>query len=169
VQYMGGFLYPTLNTGNGGTSAVLGWQVQPFLNDNSTNVACGGAFANACPTMAGAKIVREFCYGCGAGHDNAAYYGTIQPDPEGNFTMVFNDSNRNIAPVTAFTSNRVTQPIVAPQAGNYNFHDGGLFLCQNTSQPPPFIQAVRLHPRHIVGETIRQRRSICLIQRESPW
>jgi hypothetical protein len=28
VQYMGGFLYPTLNTGNGGTSAVLGWQVQ---------------------------------------------------------------------------------------------------------------------------------------------
>jgi hypothetical protein len=147
---MGGFLYPTLNTGNGGTSAVLGWQVQPFLNDNSTNVACGGAFANTCPTMAGAKIVREFCYGCGAGHDNAAYYGTIQPDPEGNFTMVFNDSNRNMA-------------------GNYNFHDGGLFLCQNTSQPPPFIQAVRLHPRHIVGETIRQRRSICLIQRESPW
>jgi hypothetical protein len=122
VQYMGGFLYPTLNTGNGGTSAVLGWQVQPFLNDNGDG-HCTGTFANACPTLTGATIVKEFCYDCGAGHANGAYWGTIQPDPEGNWTMVFNFSNRSISPATAFASNRVTWPTP--------FHDSGIFLCQN--------------------------------------
>jgi hypothetical protein len=118
VQYRGGFLYPTLDTGNGGTSAILGWQVQPFLNDNAGG--CTGAFTNACPMITGASIVKEFCYFCGAGHAGGAYFGTIQPDPEGNWTMVFNFSSGAIFPGTAYTSNRVTwqQP----------FHDSGIFL-----------------------------------------
>jgi hypothetical protein len=122
VQYMGGFLYPTLDSGNGGTSSVLGWQVQPFLDDNDGGT-CTGAFTNACPAITDATIVKEFCYDCGAGHVAGAYFGTIQPDPEGNWTMVFNFSNQNNAPGTAYTSNRVTWPTP--------FHDGGLFLCQN--------------------------------------
>jgi hypothetical protein len=122
VQYMGGFLYPTLASGNGGTSSVLGWQLQPSLDDNDAGT-CTGAFTNACPAVTAAKIVREFCYDCGAGHFADAYFGTIQPDPEGNWTMVFNFSNRSISPGTAYTSNRVTWPTP--------FHDGGFFLCQN--------------------------------------
>jgi hypothetical protein len=52
-----------------------------------------------------------------------AYYGTIQPDPEGNFTMAFNNfSNRQISPGIAYVSNRVSW--LTP------FHDGGVFLCQ---------------------------------------
>jgi len=122
VQYMGGFLYPTLASGNGGTSSVLGWQLQPSLDDNDAGT-CTGAFTNACPAVTAAKIVREFCYDCGAGHFADAYFGTIQPDPEGNWTMVFNFSNRSISPGTAYTSNRVIWPTP--------FHDGGFFLCQN--------------------------------------
>lgn len=121
VQYMGGFLYPNLDTGNGGTSSILGWQVQPFLNENGDG-HCTGAFANACPTLSRATIVKEFCYDCGAGHGAGTYFGTIQPDPEGNWTMVFNFSNRSVSPGTAYTSNRVTWPTP--------FHDGGIFLCQ---------------------------------------
>ena len=124
VQYRGGFLYPTLNTGNGGTSAALGWQVQPFL-DNNDGGTCIGAFANACPAITAATVVKEFCYDCGAGHAAGAYYGTIQPDPEGNWTMVFNFSNRTTSPATAYTSNRVTWPTP--------FHDPGFFLCQNNA------------------------------------
>jgi hypothetical protein len=131
VQYMGGFLYPTLNTGNGGTSAVLGWQVQPFLDDNGGG--CTGVFANACPTITGATVVKEFCYDCGEGHNFGAYYGTIQPDPEGNWTMVFNFSKRSTSPGTGYTSNRVTWPTP--------FHDGGIPLCQSdvvyTGSSPP--------------------------------
>jgi hypothetical protein len=136
IQYMGGLMYPTLNSGNGGTSAVLGWQVQAFLDDNGPGggpVRCGGTFANACPTITSATIVKEFCYDCGAGHDAGAYYGTIQPDPEGNWTMAFNFSNRSISPGTAYTSNRVTWPTP--------FHDGGIFLCQNQAFYNPNIQA----------------------------
>jgi hypothetical protein len=124
VQYIGGFLYPTINTGNGGTSAVLGWQVQPFLNDNGDG-HCTGAFANACPTITRATIVKEFCLFCGEGHRAAAYYGTIQPDPEGNWTMVYNFSDQNNYPITRYTSNRVTWPTP--------FHDNGNDSCVNSA------------------------------------
>ena len=129
VQYSGGLLYATLNTGNGGTSAILGWTVKPYLDDNGGG--CTGSFTNACPRITSATIQQEYCAWCGWAHKGAGYYGTIQPVPENNWTMVYNFSANgqnggqyNYSPGTVYTSVRVTwQP----------FHDGGTFACQNNT------------------------------------
>jgi hypothetical protein len=120
VQYAGGRMFPTLNTANGGTSAVLGWVVRPFLNDNGGG--CTGAFANACAGITGANIETEFCDYCGAG-SQGAWFGTIAADEEGNWTMFANYSNTGTSPGTFYDSNRVSWQTP--------FHDSGVFACQN--------------------------------------
>jgi hypothetical protein len=121
VPYAGGYLYPTINVANGGTSAILGWKVATYLNDNGDG-HCTGAFLNACPTVdSHTAVVQEFCYNCGAGHSNSGYYGSIAVTPGGDWTMTANYSDRNTYPGTFIDSNRVTWPTP--------FHDFGNFIC----------------------------------------
>jgi hypothetical protein len=124
VQYAGGRIYPTINTANGGASAVLGWVVRPFLNDNGGG--CTGSFTNACAGVTGATIETEFCYGCGEGSGGlGAYYGTIAADEEGNWTMFANYSDKSRSPGTIYSTNRVSWQTP--------FHDVGFFSCQTNS------------------------------------
>lgn len=120
VQYSAGRIFPTINVGNGGTSAVLGWVIRPFLNDNGGG--CTGSFTNACPTISGATVEQEFCDYCGAGHGGSAYYGAIATTEENNWTMFATYSSQSTSPGTFYTSNRVTwqKPL----------HDAGTFSCQ---------------------------------------
>ncbi len=120
VHYSAGRLFPTIDTNNGGTSAILGWAVHPYLNDNGG--ACTGAFTNLCATLSDVKIEQEFCYDCGGGHSGEAYFGDIAPTPENNWTMYATFSNTGTSPGQFYTSNRVTW--------NTPFHDGGIFSCQ---------------------------------------
>jgi hypothetical protein len=56
--------------------------------------------------------VNEVCYGCTNGFTDATaseYYPTVQPDPEGNVTVVYNLSSASDDPSVAYSSNRVTQ------------------------------------------------------------
>lgn len=95
VNYSAGSLYATVNTGRG----ILWWETHPTLND-------AGAITTA-------EIRNELCFACGGFMGGGqGYFGTIQPDAEGNFTMVYNFSSagtNNVFPGTAFLSRRVTQ------------------------------------------------------------
>jgi len=122
VQYAGGRMFPTIDTANGGTSAVLGWVVRPFLNDNGGG--CSGVFLNACPGITGANIETEFCDYCGSG-SLAGFFGTIAADEEGNWTMFANFSDTAVSPGTFYDSNRVSWQTP--------FHDSGTFACQNNN------------------------------------
>jgi hypothetical protein len=53
------------------------------------------------------------------------YYSTVQPDPEGNLTLVYNFSSTSDFPGTAYLTQRVTQ---APGS----FHDFGFFLASGS-------------------------------------
>lgn len=123
VQYSAGRLFPSINVGNGGTSAILGWIVRPFLNDNGGN--CTGAFTNACPTISGATVEQEFCDYCGAGHSAGAYYGAVAPTEENNWTMFATFSSQSVSPGLFYTSNRVTWQTP--------LHDSGIFACQTNN------------------------------------
>ena len=86
MTYASGSLLGSLNTnGSGlgaGASHVLWFQLRPFLDDNRI--------------ITGAQILNEDCFLCGGQGDNfmgSTYYGTLQPDPEGNVTMVFGYSD----------------------------------------------------------------------------
>lgn len=115
VTYASGSLYGALTTN--GTSAGAGeahymwFQIKPFLNDND-NSACTGKFTDKCPQIIGAEELNEVCYGCTNGFaDSTAseYYPTVQPDPEGNVTVVYNFSSASDYPSVGYSSNRVTQ------------------------------------------------------------
>jgi hypothetical protein len=125
VHYSAGKMFATIDTNNGGTSAVLGWTVQPFLDDNGGG--CTGGFTNLCATLSDVKIDQEFCYDCGAGNLAEAFFGSIAPTPENNWTMyaTFASSVFNLSPGQFYTSNRVTWETP--------FHDGGVFSCQNNA------------------------------------
>jgi hypothetical protein len=123
VQYSAGRLFPTIDTANGGTSAVLGWVVRPYLNDNGSG-ACTGAFTNACPAITGATIETEFCDYCGAG-SFAAFFGDIAPTEENNWTMFATFSSTSTSPGLFYDSNRVSWQTP--------FHDSGTFACQNNA------------------------------------
>ena len=120
LQYSAGRLFPSINVANGGTSAVLGWIIRPFLNDNGGN--CTGVYTNACPTITGATVEQEYCDYCGAGHGAAAYYGAVTPTNELNWTMGATFSNQSLSPGLFYVSNRVTWQTP--------FHDSGIFACQ---------------------------------------
>jgi hypothetical protein len=123
VQYSAGRLFPTIDTANGGTSAVLGWVVRPYLNDNGSGT-CTGTFANACPAITGATIETEFCDYCGAG-SFAAFFGDIAPTEENNWTMFATFSSTSTSPGMFYDSNRVSWQTP--------FHDSGVFACQNNA------------------------------------
>lgn len=121
VTYSHGTLYAALNTkDDGGFASTLWFQIQPVLNDNDPR--CTGAFTNACPQITTATILNEECFACGGqGTNGSNYYGVVQPDLEGNATMVYAFSDDNNNPGVAYASRRATQ------AAN-SFHDVGNFL-----------------------------------------
>ncbi len=124
VQYAGGRMYPNIDTANGGASAVLGWIVRPFLNDNGGG--CTGSFTNACAGVSAATVETEFCYGCGQGSSGfGAYYGSIVADEEGNWTMFANISGKSNSPGIIYTTNRVSWQTP--------FHDSGIYACQKNA------------------------------------
>jgi hypothetical protein len=120
--YHAGVISASLNTnGRDNHSHVLWFQVHPTLNDNDPR--CGGAFVNACPQIIGAQLINEDCYFCGGqGASGSTYYGTLIPDVGGNLTMVFNYSDNNINPESAYASRRATQTV-------NTMHDSGIVLC----------------------------------------
>ena len=126
--YKAGSLWASLNTGFQGTveGSFLWWEIHPTLNDN--NARCGGGFTNACPDITTAVIRNEKCYFCFGGirGNGSAYYATVQPDPEGNTTVVFNFSSDVDFGSTAYLSDRVTQAV-------NTFHDGGIFLASGVA------------------------------------
>src|SRR5262249_37404404 len=107
VKYASGSLFATINTNSSaGTPAILLWEVHPTVDDNAVIVS--------------AQIRREVCFGCsGFSNGGGAYYGTIDPDSEGNWTMVYNFSSTTTFPSTVFLTNRVSQ---APNT----VHDAGV-------------------------------------------
>lgn len=127
VTYAAGLLYGALTT-NGtssgaGTAHHLWFTVRPYLNDNDAR--CTGSFLNKCPQVIASQEINEVCFACTTGFldpTGSTYYPTVQPDPEGNVTIVFNYSDHSaVFPESAFQSNRVTQ-----LAGTQ--HDSGIIL-----------------------------------------
>jgi hypothetical protein len=117
VTYGSGYLYGALtSSNNSGASDVIMYKVRPTLNTNDAR--CTGSFLNACPQITAASIDNETVLDYGG---NFAFFGTPQPDPEGNVTMVFAFSGPAFHPGLAYISQRATQA-----AGT--FADGGFFL-----------------------------------------
>jgi len=119
VHYGSGRIYPSIDTNDGGASAVLGWTVRPFLDDNGGG--CTGGVN--CPVLSGTTIEQEWCYDCGAGNFAEAYFGAQAPTPNGDWTMFATFSNTGVSPGQFYTSN--------PVSFLFPFHDGGFYSCVN--------------------------------------
>jgi hypothetical protein len=109
VTYAAGSLFFSLNTNGSGAGAgfshVMWFQLRPFLDDT--------------PHFAGAEILNEDCFFCGSPVDS--FYGTLQPDPEGNVAMVYSFSSNSTDVSSAYAGRRVTQ-------AQNTMHDAGIFL-----------------------------------------
>src|SRR5207253_2571599 len=91
VTYNAGSLYAALTTGTANrTPAVIAYKINPSLNDGAAR--CTGGYQYLCADITYATIINEVCYGCGGFGDTTTgtFYPTVQPDPEGNWTMVYN-------------------------------------------------------------------------------
>jgi hypothetical protein len=124
--YHAGLISASLNTnGSDHHSHALWFQVQPTLNDNDPR--CSGSFTNLCPQITGARLLNEDCFFCGGqGTNGSTYYGTLAPNVGGDLTMVFNYSDDNTYPESAYVSRRVTQ------AAN-SMHDAGIVMCSGAT------------------------------------
>lgn len=131
INYTGGSIFGALETkdplfGTGENSPIW-FELHPILNDND-NVRCTGSFNNACPQITAADLRQEDCFVCGAwASHGSAYFGTLQPDPENNVTMVFNFSSTTAYPGLAYTSRRVSY-------GDNLMHDPGIYLRNGQAQ-----------------------------------
>jgi len=119
--YSQGKIIPSIDTWNGATSAVLGWQVAPYLDVNGG--ACTGGVL--CPNISAVAIEKQWCYDCGGGNAVEAYFGAQAPDPENDWTLFATFSSRsdffNISPGMFYDTTRVTN------VGT--FIDSGFFSC----------------------------------------
>lgn len=103
ATYSAGSVFAALNDAKG----ILALEVEPFVNDAGV--------------ISGARKRNEICFACGGfSNGGSAYYGTIQPDSERNFVMVYSYSAPGTAgctpnattciyPSAAYVSRRVTQ------------------------------------------------------------
>jgi hypothetical protein len=146
VTYASGSLFGALSTNSTNPHAinvsnVLWFQLRPFLNDNDAR--CTGAFINKCPQITGASLLNDDCYFCGANYNTngSTFYGTPQPDPEGNVTMVFALSDDGHFPGVAYVSRRVTQT-------QNTMHDGGIYLAAGQH----FYKQLDTHNRNRWGD-----------------
>jgi hypothetical protein len=125
--YHAGHITASANTnGSDGRAHHVWWEIRTFLNDNDAR--CTGAFLNMCAQITGAEMVNEDCYFCGGGFNTngSSYYASLAPDSSSNLTMVFNLSDDNTFPSTAYVSRRVT-------FGKNLMHDAGIYMCQGQS------------------------------------
>ena len=132
VSYVAGTLAGTLTTSiladspEGSTPEFF--EIRDItLSDNG-----GACTSTSCATITGFSFGQYECYQAGGtvcsgtpfstfGAGGAAYYGTIQPDLERNWTMGFAFSNTSTYPGIAYSSRRVNFPLNL-------WHDGGFFL-----------------------------------------
>lgn len=103
ATYSAGSIFAALNDSRG----ILAVEIEPFVNDAGT--------------ITGARKRNEICFACsGFSNGGSAYYGTVQPDSERNFVMVYSYSAPGTAgctpnatsciyPSAAYVSRRVTQ------------------------------------------------------------
>jgi hypothetical protein len=114
VQYMGGRFYPTLCSNIGGPeNTTITFQVQPFV-DNATRAH-----------VTGAAFGQTLIYGDGGGlrSNGSAFFGTAQPDTDGDLLMVFAFSSDTDFPGVAYITHRVSEG-----DGLFNYGGGGFFL-----------------------------------------
>jgi len=128
VYWSAGDLYLAASTGslNGQKSdGWIYWQVHPYLTQNSKGVPVLASTA--------ATIRDEVCWGCsGFTGDKtySEYYPSVQPDDEGNITVVFNESSSTRYPLTAYLSKRTTQTNGSFPDGGWNLAGGLASYCQ---------------------------------------
>jgi len=124
--YHGGMITGSFNTNGASHSRSLWFQARVFLNDNDSR--CTGSFANKCPQITGAQLLNEDCFFCGGqGTNGSSYYGALAPDIGGDLSMIYNYSDDNINPETAYTFRRATQAV-------NTMHDSGFVMCGGSSQ-----------------------------------
>jgi hypothetical protein len=99
AMYASGSIYAALTTGlSNGTSAIISYQIQPFVNTNGS--------------ISGGRVLNEVVQGNGnSGSTLFWYYPAQQPDPEGNATTVFGFSTPTTCPSVAYLSRRAGQPL----------------------------------------------------------
>ena len=120
-QWSAGDIYAATTTGalNGqATDGWIVWQIHPYLNGDGT--------------INTAVLRDEHCQGCGGFGDNnfSEYYPAVQPDDEGNITVVFNASGASTDPSLAIASRRSTQiQNTFPDSGVY-MQVGSAAYCQ---------------------------------------
>jgi hypothetical protein len=120
VTYSSGALFAAFNDSMG----ILALELEPFVSDSGA--------------ITGAFVHNEICFVCGGfSNGGQAYYGTIQPDSERNWVMVYNfsapgpagcmpDPVTCVYPSTAFVTHRVTQQ-------RNTVHDSGVVLALGQS------------------------------------
>jgi hypothetical protein len=125
VHWSAGSLFLAASTAahNGqATDGFIYWQVHPYLMSNTS-----GAAVLASPA---ATIQNEICWGCNGFTGDTTYseyYPAVQPDDEGNVTVVFNQSASTQFPTVGYLSQRTTQP-------TGTFHDGGFVMTSGQAQ-----------------------------------
>jgi hypothetical protein len=116
VAYMGGRFYPTLCSNlSGPENTTITFQVQPFVSSATRAGVTGAAFG------------RTLIYGDGGGlrTNGSAFFGTAQPDTDGDLLMVFAFSSDTDFPGVAYITHRVSEG-----DGLFNYGGGGIFLHQ---------------------------------------
>ena len=101
---------------------------------------CTGNFQNRCPQIVAASILNEVCWACATGQgDNgtgATFYPEVQPDPEGNVLVVFNYSDDDKFPSSAYATNRATEaPGTCMTADSFLQHGLAMYQILDTSDP----------------------------------
>jgi len=106
VKYNAGSLFGSLETAAAGEAHPIWFEVHPTTDVNGN--------------ISGATELQEDCFFCGGFVSNgSAYFATLQPDPEGNVTMVYNYSEDDQYPGTAYTSRKVDYCCLMNGAGFY--------------------------------------------------
>src|SRR5579864_2219632 len=94
VKYNAGSLFGSFETAAAGEAHPIWFEIRPQTDVNGN--------------INGATELQEDCFFCGGFVQNgSAFFGTLQPDPEGNVTMVYNYSEDDEFPGTAYTSRKV--------------------------------------------------------------
>jgi hypothetical protein len=94
VKYNAGSLFGSFETAAAGQAHPIWFEIRPKTDVNGN--------------ITDATELQEDCFFCGGFVQNgSAYFATLQPDPEGNVTMVYNYSEDDQFPGTAYTSRKV--------------------------------------------------------------
>ncbi len=93
VKYNAGSIFGSLETAAAGEAHPIWFEVRPQTDVNGN--------------INGAIELQEDCFFCGGFVQNgSAYFATLQPDPENNVTMVYNYSEDDEFPGTAYTARK---------------------------------------------------------------